>query len=133
LPEHADARFGANEYAMRRVPTGARIRWKRNFYDSTFQQKLDERRIAAPRRRLRQIVGCTRYTLSEGVENGVEMCEFRMGSGFRFVVCPSRGMDIVFAEHNGRPLCWNSATGFLHPAFYEKKGPAGCAASAAGF
>lgn len=70
----------------------------------------------------RQIMGCTRHVLCEGTENDVEMCEFRTGSGFRFVACPSRGLDIAFAEHNGRPLCWNSPTGFPHPAHYEKEG-----------
>jgi hypothetical protein len=29
-------------------------------------------------------------------------------------------MDIVWAEHNGRSLCWNSSTGVVHPAFYEE-------------
>ena len=67
-----------------------------------------------------QIAGCTRYELSEGFERGVEMCEIRTGSGFRFCVSTSRGMDITFAEHNGRPLCWNSSTGVVHPAFYEE-------------
>ncbi len=69
----------------------------------------------------RQIMGVARYALQEGTESGVEMCEFRTGSGFRFVVCPSRGMDITYAEHNGRALCWNSPSGFVHPAFYEKE------------
>jgi hypothetical protein len=62
----------------------------------------------------------TRYHLQEGAERDVEICEVRTGSGLRFGVCPSRGMDIVWAEHNGRPLCWNSATGVVHPAFYEQ-------------
>ena len=66
-----------------------------------------------------QLAGVTRYELKDGAENGVEILDIKTGSGFRFGVCPSRGMDITFAEHNGRSLCWNSSTGVLHPAFYE--------------
>lgn len=69
-----------------------------------------------------QIAGCRRYELQEGFEKGVEVLDIRTGSGFRFCVSPSRGMDILFAEHNGRPLSWNSATGWPHPAYYEKSG-----------
>lgn len=69
---------------------------------------------------LRQIGGVTRYRLQEGAERDVEICEVRTGSGLRFGICPSRGMDIVWAEHNGRSLCWNSSTGVVHPAFYNE-------------
>ena len=69
--------------------------------------------------KMAQLAGVSRYQLQEGFENGVEICDVRTGSGFRFQVCPSRGMDIVFAEHNGKPLCWNSSTDLIHPAFYE--------------
>lgn len=69
---------------------------------------------------LRQIAGVTRYELQEGHEKGVEILDVRTGSGFRFHVCPSRGFDITFAEHNGRPLCWNSTTGVHHPAYYTE-------------
>ncbi|HGE70147.1 TPA: DUF4432 family protein, partial [Candidatus Poribacteria bacterium] len=44
------------------------------------------------------------------------------GSGFSFTVTPDRGMDITYAEYNGQPLCWRSATGDVHPAFYEPEG-----------
>ena len=66
-----------------------------------------------------QIAGVARYELQEGPEKGVEILDIKTGSGLRFGVCPSRGMDIVFAEHNGRSLCWNSSTGILHPSYYE--------------
>lgn len=67
-----------------------------------------------------QIAGCTRYRLTEGMERDVEICDIRTGSGFRFCASPSRGMDITFAEYNGRPLCWNSSTGVTHPAYYSE-------------
>jgi len=70
---------------------------------------------------MKQIAGCTRYRLQEGPERDVEIIDVRTGSGFRFQVCPSRGMDIPFAEYNGRPLCWQSSTGVVHPAYYEKE------------
>jgi hypothetical protein len=69
--------------------------------------------------KMAQLAGVTRYRLQDGLEKGVEILDVRTGSGFRFCVSPSRGMDITFAEHNGRPLCWNSSTGVVHPAFYE--------------
>lgn len=69
--------------------------------------------------RLQQVAGITRYKLQDGFENGVEMLEVRTGSGLRFGVCPSRGLDITFAEHNGRSLAWQSATGWRHPAYYD--------------
>ena len=67
-----------------------------------------------------QLAGVSRYELQDGFERGVEICDVRTGSGFRFCVSPSRGMDITFAEHNGRPLCWNSSTGIRHPAYYSE-------------
>jgi hypothetical protein len=71
--------------------------------------------------KMAQLAGVTRYELQEGFEKNIEICDVRTGSGFRFQVCPSRGMDIVFAEHNGKPLCWNSSTDLIHPAFYESQ------------
>jgi hypothetical protein len=68
---------------------------------------------------LAQIAGVARYELQDGFEKNVEVLDIKTGSGLRFGVCPSRGMDIIFAEHNGRSLCWNSSTGVLHPAHYE--------------
>jgi hypothetical protein len=70
---------------------------------------------------IEQIAGIRRTQLQEGSERGVELCEFRTGSGFSFAVCPSRGLDIVRAEHNGRALAWNSSTGVTHPAFYNEE------------
>ncbi len=65
------------------------------------------------------LAGITRFTLAEGFEADVEVIEVKTGSGFRFWACPSRELDIVFAEHLGRPLCWQSPTGFAHPAYFS--------------
>jgi len=69
--------------------------------------------------RMEQIAGVTRARLQDGPQRDVEVCDARTGSGFRFCVLPSRGLDISFAEHNGRALCWNSSTGFPHPHTFE--------------
>lgn len=85
-----------------------------------FDQELSRDDLRRRGGRLEQFAGCTRFQLQEGAERGVEIIEVKTGSGFRFWVCPSRGLDIVFAEHNGRPLCWNSSTGITHPHTFSE-------------
>ena len=65
-----------------------------------------------------QIAGFTRAILSDGLEGGVEIIEMRSGAGLRIGVCPSRGLDVVFAELNGVNLTWRHPNGAVHPAFY---------------
>lgn len=84
-----------------------------------FGQNFSQGELRARAGRLAQFAGISRYRLQDGFERDVEMLEVRTGSGFRFGVCPSRGLDITFAEHNGRALAWQSATGFRHPAYFE--------------
>ncbi len=48
--------------------------------------------------KMAQLAGISRYELQEGFERGVEICDVRSGGGLRFQVCPSRGMDITFAD-----------------------------------
>lgn len=84
-----------------------------------YGQKYSQDELRLRSGKMAQLAGVSRYRLQEGPEQDVEICDVRTGSGFRFHVCPSRGMDITFAEYNGKPLCWNSATGVVHPAFYE--------------
>ena len=84
-----------------------------------FGQEFSPRDLRARAGRLDQFAGISRSRLQDGFERDVEMLEVRTGSGFRFGVCPSRGLDITFAEHNGRALAWQSATGFRHPAYFE--------------
>ena len=52
------------------------------------------------------------------MENGVEIIEMRSGAGLRVGVCPSRGMDVVFAELNGVNLTWRHPNGPINPHFY---------------
>lgn len=70
--------------------------------------------------RMAQIAGIARTVQQDGFERGVESLEVRTGSGLRFGVCPSRGLDITFAEHNGRAIGWHSGTGWRHPAYYSE-------------
>jgi hypothetical protein len=69
-----------------------------------------------------QLAGVRMMKLEDGREAGVRLIEARTGTGFRFNVLPSRGMDISYAEYKGMPLCWRSSTGDVSPAFYEPEG-----------
>lgn len=69
-----------------------------------------------------QIAGVRSMRLEDGSEAGVRLIEVRTGTGFRFNVLPSRGMDVSFAEYKGIPLSWRSCTGDVSPAFYEPEG-----------
>jgi len=69
-----------------------------------------------------QVCGVRLMEFQEGKEKGVSAAEMRSGSGFRATILLSRGMDIGYAEYRGIPLCWRSAIGDAHPAFFEPEG-----------
>src|SRR3972149_2700198 len=69
-----------------------------------------------------QIAGVRIMRLEDGSEEGVRLIEVRTGTGFRYNVLPSRGMDVSFAEYKGIPLSWRSCTRDVSPAFYEPAG-----------
>jgi hypothetical protein len=69
-----------------------------------------------------QIAGVRILRLEDGIEEGVRLIEVRTGTGFRYNVLPSRGMDVSFAEYRGIPLSWRSCTRDVSPAFYEPAG-----------
>ena len=69
-----------------------------------------------------QLGGIKRYELSEGMEKGVEVIEFRTGSGLTFRALPGRGMDISLAEFKGAPLAWLSHTGEKAPEHFAPDG-----------
>jgi len=71
---------------------------------------------------LSQIAGWRLAELSDGVERGNRIAEFRSGSGLNFSVMLDRGMDIGWAEYNGIPLSWISMAGFRAPSFFEPEG-----------
>jgi hypothetical protein len=69
-----------------------------------------------------QVAGAKSYQLISGNEKGVDAVDFRTGTGFSFTVLPGRGMDISYAQYNGQPLCWRSATGDVESSYFEPEG-----------
>jgi len=69
-----------------------------------------------------QVGGVRAYTLSDGRAKGVEVLQFRTGTGFTFEVLPGRGMDVSYAEYRGKALGWISSTGVVAPEHYEPEG-----------
>src|SRR5688572_25234249 len=69
-----------------------------------------------------QIARITSCTLSDGKEKGVQCLDFHTGSGLNFMVIPDRGMDIAFADYNGRNLAWMAPSSIVNPQYYEPEG-----------
>lgn len=69
-----------------------------------------------------QIAGVELMTYEDGRARGVRVARFRTGTGFDFDVLIDRGMDIGRAAFRGEALAWQSATGPVHPAYYEPEG-----------
>ena len=69
-----------------------------------------------------QIADARPCVLSEGKADGVRAIEVKTGGGLHFTVLPTRGMDIAWAEYNGKALSFISKTGVTHPAYFEKDG-----------
>ena len=71
---------------------------------------------------MRQVCGIEFAVLDEGVETGVRIADIRTGSGFRFRVVISRGLDIAGADWRGIPLAWRSPTHIAGPWYFEPEG-----------
>ena len=69
-----------------------------------------------------QLGGVRLAELADGKEKGVEIADFRTGSGLGFTVLLSRGMDISAAHYQGRSLSWLSSTAQAHPAYFDPRG-----------
>ncbi len=69
-----------------------------------------------------QFGGTRLMRFSDGHEDGVQVVEFRTGSGLLFHVVPGRGMDITVAEHNGRAMGWRSGSTEAASAFHDPVG-----------
>ena len=80
-----------------------------------------KRDIEARVGRIEQVGGIRRFTWGEGQEAGTEMIEVRTGAGLRYLVSPSRALDISLAEFGGSPLTWQSGNGDVHPSFYDNR------------
>lgn len=71
---------------------------------------------------MRQLCGIELAVLDEGVETGVRVANITTGSGFRFRVLISRGLDIAEADWRGIPLAWRSPSGDSGPWYFEPEG-----------
>ena len=66
-----------------------------------------------------QIAGVRPLRLQYGPEDGSLAIDFFTGSGFRFTVVPSRGMDVSVAEYCGAQLAPRASCREMHPSFFE--------------
>ncbi|MDR3575185.1 MAG: aldose 1-epimerase family protein [Anaerolineaceae bacterium] len=87
-----------------------------------FDRNLSRKQLMSYVGDLSQLAGWRLAELSDGVERGNRVVEFRSGSGLNFSVMPDRGMDIGSAEYCGVPLSWISMAGFASPALFEHEG-----------
>ncbi|HEX9655642.1 MAG TPA: aldose 1-epimerase family protein [Bacteroidota bacterium] len=71
---------------------------------------------------LSQVAGIRMMQLKDGSEAGVRIADLRTGSGLRFQVSLDRGMDISIADYKGLPLAWRSASGDVHPSYFDPRG-----------
>ena len=92
-------------------------------YGRTFSR----RDISAHAGALAQFAGVRLVTLSDGVERGIRMLEFRTGTGMRFTALVDRALDIADCEYKGMAVGWNSPAGFRHPGLHEYEGEGGLA------
>ena len=92
-----------------------------------YGQTMSRRQLAERAGLLSQVAGVRLATLSDGVERGIRMLEFRTGSGLRFTVLVDRAMDIADCDYKGMGIAWNSPTGYRNPALHEYEGENGLA------
>lgn len=57
--------------------------------------------------------------LSDGLERGIRLLEFRTGTGLRFTVLIDRAFDICEVEFKGHSIGWHGPSGVRHPGLHE--------------
>lgn len=92
-----------------------------------YGQDLTRRQVAERSGSVGQFAGVRLMELSDGLERGVRMLEFRSGTGLRFTVLVDRAMDIADCEYRGQAIGWHSPAGFRHPGLHEYEGEGGLA------
>jgi hypothetical protein len=92
-----------------------------------YGEALDRRSIEQRSGSLAQFAGVRLMELSDGVERGIRLLEFRTGTGLRFTVLIDRALDIAECEFQGAAIGWHSPTGFRHPGLHEYEGEGGLA------
>lgn len=75
--------------------------------------------------KMRHAAGVRLMELSDGVERGIRMLEFRSGTGLRFNVLVDRAMDIAECEYRGQAIGWHSPTGFRNATLHDYEGEGG--------
>ena len=90
-----------------------------------YGQELTRREVAALSGDLAQFAGVRLMTLSDGVERGQRVLEFRTGTGLRFNLMVDRCLDIGDCEYSGKAIGWNSAAGFRNPTLHDYEGEEG--------
>jgi hypothetical protein len=92
-----------------------------------YGRAMSRRDVARHAGMLSQFAGVRLMTLSDGVERGIRMLEFRTGTGFRFTVLVDRALDVADCEYRGAAIGWHSPSGFRHPGLHEYEGEGGLA------
>src|SRR5712675_1498225 len=87
-----------------------------------YGQSLTRREISQRAGMLSQFAGVRLMTLSDGVERGVRLIEFRTGTGFRFTALVDRALDVADCDYRGAAIGWHSPAGFRHPGLHEYEG-----------
>jgi hypothetical protein len=92
-----------------------------------YGRQLTHRELRAHSGMPTQFGGVRLMELSDGVERGIRMLEFRTAAGLRFTVLVDRAMDIGDCDYRGQSIGWHSPAGFRHPGLHEYEGEGGLA------
>jgi hypothetical protein len=87
-----------------------------------FGEEITRRDLLQRLGSMRQVAGIELAVLDDGVETGVRVANIATGSGFRFRVVISRGLDIADADWRGIPLAWRSPSAIAGPWYFEPEG-----------
>jgi hypothetical protein len=70
---------------------------------------------------LSQVASTREVRLRDGNEDGLRAVDVRVSGGLSALVLADRGMDIGPAWAAGHQLSWQSATGIVHPAYFDER------------
>jgi len=82
-------------------------------------ETLTETDLARRSGSLHAFGGVRLMELSDGLERGVRVLEFRCGAGLRFTVLVDRAFDICEVEYKGASIGWHGPSGVRSPALHE--------------
>lgn len=74
---------------------------------------------------LRQVASVRRIVLDDGPERGVRALAFSTGGGLDFWVLSDRTLDIGPLNWRGRPIAWQTPTGFRSPSLMDLEADGG--------